>query len=138
MTERIDMDEAERRKADKHARQDRALTLRKSDHMGDWYIIEWANHADSTWIENRGSFDAWMTSGRMGDADAEGYGGEMLHIATAIEARVDEEFRRVGLRFVPGGAHIYSPRNSSDCGPVLPFDVLDALAVTIRATVPTP
>jgi hypothetical protein len=71
------------------------LTIVKSAHMDDWYLIERAEHDGREWVEKkRPGVSVLMCSSRFSDADVEGYGGEMLTIADAIESRGSTSFKR--------------------------------------------
>lgn len=71
------------------------LTVRKSEWLGDWYVIE-REHGF-----------------RFGDADPEGTGGEMEVVATAIETGKPVSFGRVAVSpTASGGVCLYNPRNS--------------------------
>jgi hypothetical protein len=92
------------------------LTLRKSDWLTDWYLIELAEHDDKTWLEPRAHGAALMHSGRFSDADVEGEKQEMLAIAAAIKARGSESFKRCAVRVNGEDVFFWSPRNSQRQG----------------------
>lgn len=91
---------------------ERALTLRKSDSLDDWYVIEWAEHENRGWIERTEYGGAFRWSGRVSDADVEGTANEMRAIADAIEAGRSESFRRCAAHVCERGYQLSSPRNS--------------------------
>src|SRR5690242_10090425 len=92
------------------------LTLRKGG-LPDWYCIEKADHANTSWMEPLGGGGmAFMTSGRISDADVEGTGEEMLAIADAIENRKDCDFKRCSVEFQGDCILFESPRKSTRPG----------------------
>jgi hypothetical protein len=115
------------------------LTLRKSEWLDDWYIIERAEHDGREWTEPMGGNGfALRTSARFSDADVEGAAVEMLGIAAAIERRGEEGFKRCAVSVDGDKASFWSPRNSQTEG-VVSLAAADALAAEIRAKLaPTP
>ena len=100
---------------------DRKLTLVKSEGMGDWYVIEWAEHDQRGWMEMREAegykYGAWCWSGRVADADVEGHASEMAAIADAIKSGGSASFRRCeAMRLQDGSYALSSPRNSQTPG----------------------
>lgn len=110
------------------------LTLRKCEHMGDWYIIERAEHDGRTWIEYDSRGGSLMCSSRISDADVEGDGVEMLAIAAAIESRGSASFKRCSVEVRGDIVHFSSPRNSREPG-VCTLREADELAALIRENV---
>jgi hypothetical protein len=110
------------------------LTLRKSDWLDDWYVIERAEHDGRTWLEPIPGGLAFMCSARLGDADIEGTAAEMLAIADAIETNRSVSFRRCAARREGTGYLLGSPRNSVKFTAVRLADAM-ALAAIIRAAV---
>lgn len=99
------------------------LTIRQSEGMSDWFIIERAEHDGREWIEERQSYlgmtcSAFMHSARFSDADVEGNRDEMLALARGIEARSDTHFKRCAVRFEGDRVFFSSPRNSRREGEV--------------------
>jgi len=93
------------------------LTIRKCDDIGDWYVIERAEHDGRKWTERTSpSSSALRCSARFSDADVEGTGDEMRAIATAIRARRGERFKRCAIRIDGDRAFFCSPRNSREDG----------------------
>jgi len=92
------------------------LTLRKSEHLGDWYVIERRNGGD------------------VSDACVEGTAAEMLAIAATIAARGYFGARRCAVEFSDGAFTFWSPRNSTGGGnDAIHPDDADDLAREIRA-----
>lgn len=90
------------------------LKLIKSSSLSDWYLIERAEHANTSSIEQVGPHAfRYVHSGRITDADVEGSGAEMLAIAHAIETRSEASFPRCAVWFLDGEAFFCSPRNST-------------------------
>ena len=107
---------------------------RKSD-LGDWYIIERAEHDGRTWWEPTGSHSASLRcSARISDADVEGYGSEMLSIVRAIETGGSYSATRCAVDVVGDRVELYSPRNSRENG-IISLAAANRLAAHIRATV---
>jgi hypothetical protein len=84
--------------------------------MGDWWIIERAEHDGRQWFERTGPRSSMlMCSARISDADVEGTSEEMLAIAQAIEEWEHVSFRRCAVD-ARGDKHkpvrLWSPRNS--------------------------
>jgi hypothetical protein len=90
------------------------LKFIKSDVLGDWWLIERADHDGSEWFEPTEYGTAYRKSSRLGRADIEGSAYEMRAIASAIEAGVSEGFKRCAVEWLPDGAVFSSPRNSND------------------------
>lgn len=90
------------------------LTMRKSDHLGDWYIIERAEHDGREWLERTGPASmALRCSSRFSDADVEGTAFEMLALARAIKQRRRERFKRCAVDATSEPVKFCSPRNST-------------------------
>lgn len=108
------------------------LKIRKSESLGDWYVIERAEHDGRMWLEpiGRGGMSL-RSSARFSDADVEGRAEEMLAIAKAIEEGRDESFRRCAVRIEGHRAFFWSPRNSETDGEVS-LDEAKELAAQIR------
>lgn len=116
---------------------DRELTIRKSDAMGDWYVIEWAEHDGREWMERSQRYpnvSNFMRSARVSDADVEGPGSEMRAAAQAIIERGEFSARRLEVRVAGDSTFLSSPRNSSFEEEV-PYTRALALAHKILATV---
>lgn len=116
------------------------LTITKSEGMGDWYLIERAEHDGRTWLEpmNLGggsSCMAFMTAARFSDADVEGSAEEMRDIATAIENRSTESHKRCGVDATGDPVKFRSPRNSQRDGECTLAEA-DELAALIRSMLP--
>ena len=107
------------------------LTLRKSDMIDDWYLIERRNHDGRTWSEQTEYGTSYQTSARISDADVEGCAHAMLGIATAIEERSTFRAKRCAVWFEGDRACFSSPRNSQRPGTVTLEDA-DNLAKEIR------
>jgi hypothetical protein len=110
------------------------LTLRKSDWLDDWYLIERAEHDGREWFEvdpARPNCAFLQRSARLGDADTEGTAAEMLAIAGAIETGGSAAFLRCAAERTETGYLIGSPRNSSELTPVT-FADAGGLAAEIR------
>lgn len=103
------------------------LTLRKSDWLDDWYVIELAEHDGKVWLEPREHGASLNHSGRFSDADVEGTKEEMLSIAAAIKLRTSESFKRCAVRVNGDDVFFWSPRNSQRQGHVS-LAVADELA----------
>ena len=103
------------------------LTIRKSEGMDDWYVIERAEHDGRIWIAD----GALQCASRFSDADVEGTAAEMLAIADGIERRTETSFKRCAVSFQTDGVHFDSPRNSQRDG-VCSLEEADALAAKIR------
>jgi hypothetical protein len=105
------------------------LTIRKSDGLDDWYLIERAVHIQRTWDEHYTTpggmgVSFYCTSARIcgegyGDtppghsADVEGTCLEMLAIANAIELGDAVRFKRCGVDARSEPVRISSPRNGN-------------------------
>jgi len=107
------------------------LTLRKSDMLDDWYLIERKYHDGKTWLEPTEYGYRYQTSARISDADVEGCSQEMLAIATAIETRSEFSAKRCGVWFEGDGVCFSSPRNSQTPG-IVTLEDADNLAKEIR------
>jgi hypothetical protein len=95
---------------------ERKLTLIKGD-SPDWYLIEWAEHAQQHWLERTGpNVLALRWTGRISDADVEGTAAEMLAIAEAIERGESVYFKRCAVSVDGNRYTLSSPRNSQDPG----------------------
>jgi hypothetical protein len=88
------------------------LTIRKSDALDDWYVIERAEHDGRSWLEPTQYGVAFQCSARISDADVEGYASEMLAIADAIEAGTVARFKRCAVDATSDVVRFWSPRNS--------------------------
>lgn len=110
------------------------LTIRKSDDIDDWYVIERAEHDGRQWLEKTEYGYSFMTSARIGNADVEGTRDEMLAIAKAVEDRTDFHAGRCAVEFDSGAGQFQfsSPRNSIHAD-AHTTAVADALAAEIRA-----
>jgi hypothetical protein len=114
------------------------LTLRHCEVLGDWYVIELAEHDGKQWLERTGqNISALRCSSRLSDADIEGTAEQMLSIAEAIEARGSAHHRRCAVSVYGDRVTLCSPRNSQRDG-VCTLAEADALAALIRATFTTP
>lgn len=108
------------------------LTLRKSEWLDDWYLIERAEHDGRTWLEKTGpSSSSVRCSSRFSDADVEGDSGEMMAIAKAIECRGRAGFKRCAVDATGDPVLFRSPRNSERDGECSPAEA-DELAAEIR------
>lgn len=112
------------------------LTLRHCVDMGDWYVIERAEHDGRTWWEPTEYGKRFMTSARFSDADVEGSAEEMLAIADAIERRESVRFKRCAVVATRERVEFESPRNSTRPG-FCSLAEADELAREIRAVVAT-
>lgn len=111
-----------------------ALTMKKSEWLDDWYIIERAEHDGREWMERNGPNSSTLRcSARFSDADVEGSAYEMLALAEAIEQRSRNSFKRCAVRIEGERAYFCSPRNSQEDGEVS-LAAADVLAAEIRAT----
>ena len=108
------------------------LTLRKSEFLDDWYVIERAEHEGEPWVEDHGDGTGSLRDpARFSDADVEGTAAEMCAIATAIEKRDHAAFRRCAVSTHSAGVSFWSPRNSQESGYVSLAEA-DELAALIR------
>lgn len=108
------------------------LTLRKSECLDDWYVIERSEHDGRTWFEQvEGGVSSVMKSARISDADVEGTAEEMLEIAAAIEQRGVKSFKRCAVDARHPEVEFLSPRNSLKPGRASLADA-DELATEIR------
>lgn len=117
-------------------RSDGEVVLVKSDSLGDWYVIERAEHEHRGWMEavDDGEYShlAYRWSGRISDADVEGTAAEMTAIAEAIESGQSVSFRRCAASAQEDGSyHLESPRNSQRAG-IISADHARRLALSIR------
>lgn len=118
--------------------EDIALTVRKSDILPDWWVIERRAHDGSMRIVHHddGNGAHLVCSSRLGNADIEGYASEMLAIADAIIERDYVAFRRCAVNCGTDGVRLWSPRNSDpDSTPTVPYARALELAKEIRAKV---
>lgn len=93
---------------------DRLLTLRKSDGLPDWYVIEWVEHDGTNWSELTSPHSSsWRCASRPSDADIEGTSEEMLAIAEGLERQKSVSFRRCACEFISDHFELRSPRNST-------------------------
>jgi len=114
------------------------LVMVKSAHMGDWYLIERAEHDGRQWLERTApGCMAFRCSSRISDADVEGPAEEMLAIADAIEQRDSVSFRRCAVRVVGDRVFFSSPRNSQRDGETS-LAYADELVAQIRRELGTP
>lgn len=96
------------------------LTLRKSEFLDDWYVIE------------------RRSGGDISDACVEGTAAEMLAIAATITARGYFGARRCAVEFSDGAFLFWSPRNSQgDANDAISPEDADDLAREIRAALAT-
>ena len=107
------------------------LTLRKSDMLDDWYLIERKHHDGKTWYEPTEYGSRYQSSARISDADVEGCAHEMLGIATAIEERSTFKANRCAVWFDSNRVCFSSPRNSQTPG-IVTLEDADNLAKEIR------
>lgn len=118
------------------------LTIRNCDDLGDWYVIERAEHDGRSWIGTRdlpgyGPIQSLHCSSRFSDADVEGTAAEMLAIADAIERRAYVSFRRCAVYADREPVRFRSPRNSIDDGECTYAEAAE-LAALIRKTITKP
>lgn len=92
------------------------LTVRKSDRLDDWWVIERAEHDGRKWMERTEYGMALRCSSRFSDADVEGTAAEMLAIADAIKSRGGAAFGRCSVEVDGDVARFNSPRNSMEDG----------------------
>lgn len=94
--------------------EDPKLTIRHSENMGDWYVIERAEHDGRIWLEMDpdGRTGSVRCSSRFSDADVEGDSAEMLAIADAIVSRTSASFKRCAVNVTGEVVSFRSPRNS--------------------------
>lgn len=108
------------------------LTVKKSEHLDDWYLIERAEHDGRIWTEEvEPDMHVLRCSSRFSDADVEGHATEMLAIADAIEKRGEASFKRCAVDARCEQVTFRSPRNSEEDG-VVPYADALALAAEIR------
>jgi hypothetical protein len=108
------------------------LTIKKTDVIEDWYLIERAEHDGREWIEETGPHSsALRCSARFSDADVEGRSREMLAIAAAIEARGEAVFGRCAVDATGETVRFWSPRNSREDG-LVTREEADDLARQVR------
>lgn len=109
------------------------ITIRKSEHLPDWYLIVRAEHDNKTWVETIGDTRYFMKSERLSpEACIEGTSEEMIDIANAIKSRNSESAKRVAVSFEDDGVHLYSPKNSQHHG-IVTIEEADDLADQILA-----
>jgi len=113
------------------------LAVVKSEHMGDWWTIERAEHPNERWMKPTEYGAALMYSGRISDACVEGTAWEIIELAAAIENGHSESFKRCAVEKVEGGYLFSSPRNSQEPG-FVPLARAKELAAEIRAKVTLP
>lgn len=115
-----------------------ALTLHKSEHMEDWYIIERAVHDHKQWMEKTEYGHALRCSSRISDGDVEGPAYEMNAIARAIMNKGYFSAKRcaVNVDKRTNTAEFWSPRNSRKRASV-PLAVAEELAALILKEIPT-
>ena len=114
------------------------LTVRSCEWMGDWYVIERAEHDGRTWMEPTPSGASLQCSARFSDADVEGPAAEMHLIADAIERRSSAYRKRCAVEVVGEEVRFFSPRNTVGEHGIVTLAEADALAALIRQQVPTP
>lgn len=120
------------------------LTIEKFEYLRDWYILRRVEHDGIEWNEVRQvplyrndpahtyTVSYYCNSSRLEKTtDVEGVAYEWAAIAIAIRARKNQEFKRCGVKFVPTGAKLYSPRNSH-IFPIVSFESVDYLADQIE------
>lgn len=110
------------------------LTLRKCESLGDWWVIERAEHDGREWMErSEPNMLAIHTSARFSDnADVEGTSEEMLEIAKAIKARDKFSAKRCAVDATDSEVYFSSPRNSAHDGTTT-IEFADELADLIEA-----
>ena len=114
---------------------DRTLALVHNEDMGDWYCIEWAHHDGRSGLraEEAGCYSFWH-SGRVSDADVEGYAEHMRGIAKAIRERGFYSAKRCCVEVHDDGrVELHSPRNSTGGSEFVSYEVALALADEIDA-----
>lgn len=111
------------------------LTLRKSEHVADWWLIERSEHDGREWFAPIAGGFSFQCSARISDADVEGDCADMHGIASAIERCEGYAAKRCEVAFEHGQAFFRSPRNSEVWGEATMAEA-DELAALIRATVP--
>lgn len=95
------------------------MTLRKSNCIDDWYVIEKAEHDGKEWRERTsGNSSSFRSTARISDAEVEGTSAEMLAIADAIMGETACSFKRCAVTCRDGYAYLWSPRNSQHPGKV--------------------
>lgn len=109
------------------------ITIRKSEHLPDWYLIVRAEHDNKTWVEVIDYIHYHMKSERLSpEACIEGDSSEMIDIAKAIKSRTSASAKRVAVSFEDDGVHLYSPKNSQHHG-IVTIEEADDLADQILA-----
>jgi hypothetical protein len=94
------------------------LTIRKSQAINDWYVIERRYHDGREWIETSTidgiEVNSLQMSSRITDTCVEGTSADMLAIADAIEQRYLFAAKRCAIEYEPKrhAFQIWSPRNS--------------------------
>jgi hypothetical protein len=111
------------------------LTIRKSSCMDDWYLIERKYHDGKEWFNKIPGGSELCCSSRIGNADIEGTGEEMLSIAKAIDEMKNIGFRRCAVEFTKDGVLFASPRNTIDTGPSVTLDNAKALSLEIKSLI---
>lgn len=119
------------------------LNLRRSDWMGDWFVLEREVHDDGDYemvapddISKDGRIMAasHMPSSRVGDADVEGTAEEWAGMLAALRGGGSYSAKRCAVRPVERrGAAVWSPRNSRELS-VLDKETVDYLVPKIEAT----
>lgn len=123
-----------------------ALACRKSDGMADWYVIERRDHDGRSWLAPVPGIPGatqLCCSSRIGNADVEGTGDEMIAIAKAIKAGTAASFRWCAVsRPCDGAVELYSPRNSDETVEVVSlavaYELADDILVELRESTESP
>jgi hypothetical protein len=103
--------------------------------MDDWFVIELVEHPGLAGFMRDGEHSmSFYSSARVSDACVEGTSYEMLALATAIEKRESESFKRCAAIKCNDTYLLSSPRNSTRDG-VITLVEADKLAASIRAVV---
>lgn len=111
------------------------LTVKKSEFLTDWYVIERLEHDGREWMETTGpGCMSLRLSSRFSDADVEGPSYEILAIARAIEQRSEAIFKRCSVDATSDPVKFSSPRNSRKDGECSLAEA-DELVITIRRQV---
>ncbi len=114
------------------------LVLKHCNWMGDWYTIEKAEHEGIEELRSTGPNSMSLySSARVSDACVEGTAAEMLDIATAIERREQESYKRCAVDARTNRVGLWSPHNSLHSGIVSRQDA-DDLAASIRTMLANP
>lgn len=109
-------------------------TLRKSEHMGDWYCIVRCEHSGTSGFRMTAYGMSFYSSERVTDCDIEGPAHEMLAIADAIETGSSASFKRCEAEKVDDGYALCSPRND-ERSEVITSDEALRLAAEIRRVI---